>query len=188
MTSSRSYWPSRCLTPRRQRRRWAERADPTGQASGGDHDAPEDLNLGASSLSACGDCALGAGEKQYVLANAYRQRCYAQRKLVAETRNRTSCLTLSRGRQREVLGIYCGPLFRRRSATLRAPAEEEVLGYSATLVRAKRETAEQYVRRTPRQIDTAYRRRIEAALNWTPINIWDGTNPCSGVRHHDESQ
>ena len=49
------------------------------------------------------------------------------------------------------------------------PTEVEVMDYVRGLTGAKRRVAEQYVRRTPRQIDTAFRRQMEAEFNWAPV-------------------
>ena len=48
------------------------------------------------------------------------------------------------------------------------PTREEVVSHLTQLERSKRDNAEQYVRMTPRQIDTDYRHFIEAKLNWSP--------------------
>ena len=50
----------------------------------------------------------------------------------------------------------------------RHPGVEEVLGHLRALSGTERDKAEEYVRRAPRQIDTAFRRRIEAELHWLP--------------------
>lgn len=52
----------------------------------------------------------------------------------------------------------------------RTPTETEALGYLQALEGAARAAAEEYVRRAPRQIATAYRRAIERALGWTPVD------------------
>ncbi len=50
----------------------------------------------------------------------------------------------------------------------RVPTVEEVISFLQTRPPETKKRAEEYIRKTPRQIDTEYRRRIEAELNWTP--------------------
>jgi hypothetical protein len=56
-----------------------------------------------------------------------------------------------------------GPKFDRETS----PSADDVVRYLASLEGTRREHAERYIRHAPRQIDTLYRRRIEAVLGWT---------------------
>ena len=52
----------------------------------------------------------------------------------------------------------------------RVPTVREVVGHLSNLQHEKRRNAEEYIRMAPRQIDTDYRRRIEADLHWKPVD------------------
>ena len=51
----------------------------------------------------------------------------------------------------------------------RSPCEEEVITYLKCLKGTRRDGAERYIRRAPRQIDTVYRCAIQATLQWLPL-------------------
>lgn len=49
----------------------------------------------------------------------------------------------------------------------KTPSIDEVIEYPRGLCGPVREHAKQYIERAPRQIDTDYRRQIEAAIGWS---------------------
>lgn len=49
------------------------------------------------------------------------------------------------------------------------PTIEYVLNHLRTLEYTKRRTAEEYIRKAPKQIDTDFRRKIESEFGWTAI-------------------
>lgn len=48
------------------------------------------------------------------------------------------------------------------------PSEDQIVHYLQSRLGQDREIAKEYIERAPRQIDTAYRRKIEKILGWTP--------------------
>lgn len=62
-----------------------------------------------------------------------------------------------------------GPQYKKQGdskPTKARPPIEWVVGYLQNLTGPKRDAAEEYIRSAPPQIDTQYRRRVEAALGW----------------------
>jgi hypothetical protein len=60
---------------------------------------------------------------------------------------------------------------------VRVPTVEEVLSFLQTRPLEIKKRAEEYIRKTARQIDTEYRRQIEVELNWTPISGGEPFSP-----------
>jgi hypothetical protein len=58
----------------------------------------------------------------------------------------------------------------------RRPTVEEGLAHLSGLTGRLRDEAERYIRFAPKQIDTPYRRRIEAVLHWT-VSPLDANDP-----------
>jgi cation transport regulator ChaC len=52
-----------------------------------------------------------------------------------------------------------------------SPSAQEVIAHLNGLTGPQRDYAKQYIERAPRQIDTEYRRRIEATLGWSYKNV-----------------
>ena len=50
------------------------------------------------------------------------------------------------------------------------PTIDYIINHLKQLDHNSRKTAEEYIRKAPRQIDTEYRRKIELALGWSPLD------------------
>ena len=67
-----------------------------------------------------------------------------------------------------VVWTLLGPRFAGRAGHV--PTPDQVIAHLAGLTGTARDNAERYIRHAPRQIDTAYRRRIEVDLHWMPLD------------------
>ena len=86
----------------------------------------------------------------------------------AEPRDIIGLAEWARARRIEsVVWTALGPKFGGRDGVV--PTIGQVIEHLSQLDDAARSNAERYIRRAPRQIDTPYRRQIEAALSWTPL-------------------
>jgi hypothetical protein len=69
-----------------------------------------------------------------------------------------------------VIWTALGPKFEGKDKG-QSPSAEEVIAHLRKLTGPQRDHAKQYIERAPRQIDTEYRRQIEAALGWSYKNV-----------------
>lgn len=81
-------------------------------------------------------------------------------------------------RERGLAGVVWTKLPAQFHRKIRVPSESEVVDYLRGLRGDAAQRAEEYVRRTPRQIATPYRRAIETALHW----LYDGSLTDANIR------
>ena len=67
-----------------------------------------------------------------------------------------------------VIWTALGPKFNKKNGVV--PSAEQAVQYLKALSGSALDEAEKYIRYTPVQIDTEYRRRFEAELGWYPIH------------------
>lgn len=72
---------------------------------------------------------------------------------------------------RNLAGVVWTALKPKFGPDYRLPTQVEVVGHLGGLQGLQRDTAEEYVRLTPRQIVTPYRTTIESTLGWTPLGL-----------------
>ncbi|MCO5155926.1 MAG: hypothetical protein M9945_04090 [Aquamicrobium sp.] len=68
---------------------------------------------------------------------------------------------------RHLQGVVWTALKPKLGSDYRVPTQDEVIKHLARLQGTERDVAEEYIRLTPRQITTPYRKAIENALGWT---------------------
>lgn len=72
-------------------------------------------------------------------------------------------------KRQELDAVVWTNLKSRLGGTVKTPSIQEILAHLRGLPVPQRRVAEEYVRKAPLQIDTAYRREIEKELGWKPI-------------------
>ena len=70
--------------------------------------------------------------------------------------------------ERKAVGVVWTALKPRFNGTVRMPSHREVIRHLQSLKGFERQRAKEYVCRTPDEIRTAYRERIEETLGWRP--------------------
>ena len=66
--------------------------------------------------------------------------------------------------------IWTGLSYNKKYFKGKRPSIKQILNHLAKLKKEEKFQAAYYIRKAPRQIDTAYRRRIEAEFGWIPID------------------
>jgi hypothetical protein len=72
-------------------------------------------------------------------------------------------------KEKSLTGVVWTALGPRFPGITGEPTSEQVIAYLKGLAPPVKELAEEYIRKAPRQIRTAYRERIEHPLKWTPL-------------------
>lgn len=74
--------------------------------------------------------------------------------------------------------VWTGLPPKKNRRNFQAPNVDEALDFLKNLPEHQCTSAEEYVRKAPLQIDTAYRRAIEATLKWSPIDTEHSAQPA----------
>lgn len=88
----------------------------------------------------------------------------------SQSPGRAASLVAAWAQGRDITGAVWTALKNRLGGITRMPSSAEVVRHLSGLKGAEKEAAEEYVRRAPAQISTAYRAAIEEALGWKPTD------------------
>lgn len=92
-------------------------------------------------------------------------------RLVATSRSSSLQQVDAWAKEKNLMGVVWTALGPRFPGTTDEPSSEQVVAYLQGLASPAKELAEEYIRKAPRQIRTAYRERIEQSLGWTPLEL-----------------